>query len=201
MSAHAEFGEPQAGSRRITGFCGRYHMSNVRHATAAIKLAVSGFIQSDLPVFIMSATAAWGGRHSRHAGAIVKYLPPFDLIRRFVEISTVRGELRVSLSYDDFIKILRTMISGIEVDEDWYLRQYEDIARAVRDGTIASAQQHFIDDGYFEGRLPFPMPVNERWYFEQYPDVAESMRNGVVSSGQQHFAEDGYREGRLPYAL
>jgi hypothetical protein len=131
----------------------------------------------------------------------VKYLPPFDLIRRFMEISTVRGELRVSVSYDDFIRILRLMISGIEVNEAWYLQQYEDIARAVKDGSIASAKQHFVDDGYFEGRRPFPMPVNERWYLEQYPDVAESMRKGVVASGDQHFTEDGYREGRLPYSF
>jgi hypothetical protein len=131
----------------------------------------------------------------------VKYLPPFDLIRRLVEISTIRGELRVSVSYDDFIKILRMMISGVEVDEAWYLKQYEDIALAVTEGSIGSAKQHFMDDGYFEGRRPFPMPVSERWYLEQYPDVAESMRKGVVASGEQHFSEDGYREGRLPHAL
>jgi hypothetical protein len=118
-----------------------------------------------------------------------------------VEVSTVRGELRVSLSYDDFIKIMRMMISGIEVDERWYLNEHEDIARAVTDGELASAKRHFLDDGYFEGRRPFPMPVDERWYLEAYPDVAESVRKGVVTSGEQHFAEDGYREGRLPYEL
>jgi hypothetical protein len=131
----------------------------------------------------------------------VKYLPPFDLIRRMVEVSTVKGELRVSLSYEDLMKILRMMISGIEVDEAWYLREHEDIARAVQSGRIASAKQHFIDDGYFEGRLPFPMPVNERYYLTHNPDVAESVRKGVVDSGAQHFAEDGYREGRLPYEV
>ena len=131
----------------------------------------------------------------------MKYLPPFDLIRRSVEISTVRGELRVSLSYDDFVQILRLMISGIAVAEEWYLTEYPDIAQAIRDGKVESAKQHFIDDGFFEGRRPFPMDVDERWYLQQYPDVAESVRTGVVASGQQHFAEDGYREGRLPYAF
>src|SRR5262249_46854246 len=135
------------------------------------------------------------------AGGIVTYLPPFDLIRRMVEVSTVRGELRVSLSYDDFIKLLRMMISGTELNEDWYLAEHEDIARAVASGTVASAKQHFVDDGYFEGRLPFPMTVDERWYLEQYPDVAESVRKGAVGSAQQHFIEDGYREGRLPFPL
>ena len=134
-------------------------------------------------------------------GGSVNYLPPFDLIRRMVEVSTVRGELRVSLSYDDFIKILRMIIVGIDVDEEWYLREYEDIAQAVGDGSVASAKQHFVDDGFFEGRLPFPMPVDERWYLQQYPDVAESVRKGVIGSGQQHFTEDGYREGRLPHSV
>ena len=131
----------------------------------------------------------------------MKYLPPFDLIRRSVEISTVRGELRVSLSYDEFVRVLRLMISGIEVHEEWYLTEYPDIAQAIRDGKVESARQHFIDDGFFEGRRPFPMDVDERWYLEQYPDVAESVRTGVVGSGQQHFVEDGYREGRLPYGF
>lgn len=131
----------------------------------------------------------------------MKYLPPFDLIRRSVEISTVRGELRVSLSYDDFVSVLRLMISGIQVNEEWYLTEYPDIAQAIRDGKVASARQHFIDDGFFEGRRPFPMDVDERWYLQQYPDVAESVRTGVVGSAQQHFVEDGYREGRLPYGF
>jgi hypothetical protein len=131
----------------------------------------------------------------------MRYVPPFDLMRRMVEVSTVRGELRVSMSYDDFIKILRMMITGIEIDENWYLATHEDIARAIAGGSVASARQHFVDDGFFEGRLPFPMPVDERWYLEQYPDVADSVRKGIVGSAQQHFAEDGYREGRLPFPL
>ncbi len=131
----------------------------------------------------------------------MKYIPPFDLLRRSVEISTVRGELRVSLSYDDFIKLIRLMISGIEVDETWYRRQYDDIGKAIRDGQIHSAKQHFVDDGYFEGRLPFPISVDEDWYQRQNPDVGDSVRKGVVHSAQTHFEEDGYREGRLPFDL
>lgn len=132
-------------------------------------------------------------------GDIVKYVPPFDLIRRSVEITTVRGELRVNVSYEDFVKILKMMISGIEVDEDWYLRTYEDIGKAVKEGTVKSARQHFIDDGYFEGRLPAPIRVDQAWYLREYPDVAESVRTGLVASAQAHFDGDGYREGRLPF--
>lgn len=131
----------------------------------------------------------------------MKYLPPFEMIRRSIEISTVRGELRVNVSYEDFVGILRTMIKGVEVDEAWYARTYEDIGNAVKDGVIRSSKQHFVDDGYFEGRLPFPIPVNERWYLTEYPDVAESIRKGIVESGQDHFDRDGYGEGRLPFGL
>jgi len=123
------------------------------------------------------------------------------LIRRSIEISTVRGELRVNISYEDLVKILRTMISGIEVNEAWYLKNYEDIAGAVRDGIVGSAKQHFVDDGYFEGRLPFPIIVDESWYLAQNPDVAKSIREGDVTTAQAHFDQDGYREGRLPCGM
>ena len=131
----------------------------------------------------------------------MKYLPPFELIRRSVEISTVRGELRVNVPYDDFVKLLKLLIAGIEVNEAWYLQTYQDIAQAIKDGTVRSARQHFVDDGYFEGRLPFPIQVDERWYMQRYPDVGESVRNGRIPSAQSHFDEDGYREGRLPFGM
>ena len=131
----------------------------------------------------------------------MKYLPPFELIRRSIEISTIRGELRVNLSYDNFVKILRMMIQGIEVDEAWYARAYEDIGNAVKDGALRSSKQHFVDDGYFEGRLPFPIMIDERWYLAENPDVADSIRKGVVDSAQDHFNRDGYREGRLPFGM
>jgi hypothetical protein len=131
----------------------------------------------------------------------VKYLPPFEMIRRSIEISTVRGELRVNVSYEDFVGILRTMIQGVVIDEAWYARTYEDIGDAVKGGVIRSPKQHFVDDGYFEGRLPFPILVDERWYLAENPDVAESIRKGTVGSAQEHFNKDGYREGRLPFGL
>jgi hypothetical protein len=71
----------------------------------------------------------------------------------------------------------------------------------VREGGVKSARQHFVDDGYFEGRRAFPVQVDEKWYTETYPDVAESIRQGAIPSAQAHFDGDGYREGRLPFRL
>ena len=90
-------------------------------------------------------------------GETMKYLPPFELIRRSIEISTVRGELRVNILYENFVTLLRQLIQGIEVDEAWYLKQNPDVADSIRNGSVSSAQEHFERDGYREGRLPFQM--------------------------------------------
>jgi hypothetical protein len=66
---------------------------------------------------------------------------------------------------------------------------------------VQSARQHFLSDGYFEGRRPFPIIVDEKWYLATNPDVADSIRAGIVASAQEHFDKDGYREGRLPFGM
>jgi hypothetical protein len=129
----------------------------------------------------------------------VRYLPPFDVIKREIVTSSVKGELRVTMSYDTFLRIIKMFAATLDVEESWYLHHYDDIARVVRNGKLPSGRQHFVDDGYFEGRLPFPIKVDEQWYLAQNPDVAEDVRKGVIASGQAHFDEFGYREGRLPF--
>ena len=131
----------------------------------------------------------------------MRYLPPFDAIRNGIVTSSVRGELHVSLSHDAFLRIIKMYLATVDVDEDWYLRQNQDIAKVVADGQLTSGRRHFIDDGYFEGRLPFPIKVDEQWYLGQNPDVADDVRKGVIASGQAHFNAFGYREGRLPFPL
>lgn len=105
------------------------------------------------------------------------------------------------MSYDSFLKIIKMFTAAMDVDESWYLSHNDDIARVVREGRLRSGRRHFVDDGYFEGRLPFPIKVDERWYLAQNPDVAEDVRRGVMASGQAHFEEFGYQEGRLPFPL
>jgi hypothetical protein len=132
-------------------------------------------------------------------GGAVRYIPPFAVIKESVEISTSKGQLIATATYENLIRIIKLLVSGLEVDEDWYLLQYPDVAAAVAEGTIISARQHFVDDGYFEGRLPIAMEVDERWYNKEYPDVAESIRKGDEPSAQAHFLREGYKEGRLPF--
>jgi hypothetical protein len=73
-----------------------------------------------------------------------------------------------------------------------------DVAVACRAGQVASAQEHFTQNGYFEGRLPFKITVDEDWYLKAYPDVANGIAAGAFASAQEHFVAIGYLEGRLP---
>jgi hypothetical protein len=43
----------------------------------------------------------------------------------------------------------------IKVDERYYLEQNAGVADYVRKGLLESGQQHFDENGYNEGRLPF----------------------------------------------
>ena len=129
----------------------------------------------------------------------MNYVPPFEAIKTFVTFAAVKGELTINASYHQFTSLVRTLLQGIEVNEAWYLTQYPDVAEAVRDGIVNSAREHFLNDGYFEGRAPFPIQVDEAWYLEQNPGVAEYIARGELESAQQHFEEYGYREGRKPF--
>ena len=126
------------------------------------------------------------------------FLPPFEEIKAYLTFAAVKGELTVSASYNQFTSMIRTLLQGVEVDDVWYLGQYPDVADAIRKGTIKSAKDHFLNDGYFEGRLPFPIEVDEAWYLEQNPGVAEYIARGELESAQRHFNDHGYREGRKP---
>jgi len=113
--------------------------------------------------------------------------------------STVRGETRVNMSYEEIQKMIRLLLAVIEVDEQFYIDNNPDVADGIRSGTIRSAREHFMDHGYFEGRQPYAVKVDERWYLEHNEDVAATVRVGTYASGQAHFDGPGYPEGRRPY--
>ncbi len=129
------------------------------------------------------------------------YIPPFEIVRGRLTLTNLRGKLMVSSSYDEIVEMIKLLLTNINVDEAWYLRQNPDIAEAIKAGHVKSARLHFIHNGYFEGRRPFPITVDEKFYFAQYPEIAEAVRRGEIESAQRHFDDHGYREGRLPKPL
>ena len=117
-----------------------------------------------------------------------------------LKLVSFEEEGRVSVDEAFFRALLGSMIETIEFDPTYYVTKYADIKKAIRDGVVESAHAHYVQSGYFEGRLPRRIPVNERWYVATYPDVGKALKAELFKNGQQHFEENGYREGRLPSA-
>ena len=76
--------------------------------------------------------------------------------------------------------------------ETFYLENNPDIRAALEEGLIPSAQWHFENFGWQEGRNPSPF-FDVNFYLEQNPDVDEAGVNPL-----EHFNEFGWQEGRDP---
>gem|GEM_PF-360374 len=89
-------------------------------------------------------------------------------------------------------------------DEEAYLEQNPDVAKAVAKGDFSSGREHFMRNGYREirdGRRRFEhpalvMPFDEDSYLAQNPDVARAVAAGDFPTGRDHFLARGYREIR-----
>jgi hypothetical protein len=131
----------------------------------------------------------------------MNYVPPFSVIRGSFSMITSKGDVVATIKYEELINIIRNFLAAIDVDEEWYCRNYPDIAAAIQAGQISSAREHFVKDGYFEGRLPFAMSVDEDWYLKTYSDIGDAVQQGSVASASEHFASFGYEEGRFPFKV
>jgi len=113
-------------------------------------------------------------------------------------VSSAKGSY-VAVAWDLLHELLAIHISGIAVDEAWYLDANPDVAAAVRQGTLSGAAEHYVQSGYFEDRMPYCIVVDAAWYEEQYEDVKLAVANGSYGSAQEHFESVGYAEGRHPF--
>jgi hypothetical protein len=93
-------------------------------------------------------------------------------------------------------EIMLLAISKLPFDEDFYLSSYSDIRTAYSSGRISDLRAHFVDTGYFEGRLGVNPNIDERFYRETYPDVAAAIAKGDVTSCLDHYVLMGAAEGR-----
>ena len=58
------------------------------------------------------------------------------------------------MSRSGFLTLMQELLAHADFDEAWYLSTYKDVADAVAQKKIASAREHYLHYGYFEGRLP-----------------------------------------------
>jgi hypothetical protein len=94
--------------------------------------------------------------------------------------------------------LLQIALAAADFDEEAYLKENPDVAKAVGQGEVESAHLHYMGFGYFEGRQGGGPEVNEDWYLQKYPDVASATRDGKIKSAKQHFHLIGAAEGRAP---
>lgn len=61
------------------------------------------------------------------------------------------------VSWESFTGVVQRFLPLLPFDEKWYCEQYPDIAAAVANGEMRSAHDHFISNGFFEGREGIPV--------------------------------------------
>src|ERR1019366_6054489 len=87
--------------------------------------------------------------------------------------------------------LLKTIVQCAPFSEEFYLEAYADIAEAYAAGQIPDLHRHYIEFGYFEGRVGAPGEVDEAYYTNLYKDVGQAMLSGDVKSGAEHYQESG----------
>jgi hypothetical protein len=83
-------------------------------------------------------------------------------------------------------------------DSLYYLNANPDVQRAILDGSLADAEQHFRLFGAVEGRNP-NAAFNSAEYLAQNPDVRAAVALGqTFTSAWDHYIQYGAAEGRSP---
>jgi len=129
-----------------------------------------------------------------------EYLPHIDLLLQALRINRARLNSKSKIAID--AKLLRGLIEAsvarTPFSEEFYLRTYPDIAEARAAGTIPDVHRHYIETGFFEGRLGSPPPVDEAFYTSYYKDVGQAVTRGEIISATEHYLRQGAAEGRIP---
>ena len=136
-----------------------------------------------------------GGLATLSLSDVRKHLPSIKIV------SDARSNIEdgaISMSISDLRKILRIALSGVQVDEEWYLSQVPGLSEALRNKAFQNVTEHFYIHGFLEGRLPRKPHVDEAFYVTAYKDVAQGIKAGKVKSAFDHYVSSGYLEGRLP---
>jgi len=127
---------------------------------------------------------------------------PFETYAMLLNLKKVLPSSKsnyVAVDRDYWIAAFSAHVGQVDLDEEWYLGRYPDVAEAVSGGVLRGALDHYCHSGYFEHRMPYFIKVNTEWYLSENPDVEGAIRHEIYKSAQEHFEETGYREGRHPY--
>ena len=130
------------------------------------------------------------------------YVVPFNVLLKQVGLPDHLDEgQQVQMTREQLLSLVRKLLVSVPVDDKWYIATYPDVEQGIQGGSVKSAKDHFVSNGYFEGRLPAKVVVDEAFYTSRYPDVAEGIDEGEIQSAQEHFETHGFVEGRIPFSL
>ena len=128
------------------------------------------------------------------------YIPHYDAILH--AIGTTREELKgkteIEIPMSLFKFLLQNALSHGEFNLPGYLAANKDIQDAAKSGRVPDPKAHYVDYGFFEGRLGATPAVDEAWYRRTYADIGAAVRKGAIASGAEHFNAIGAEEFRAP---
>ena len=130
------------------------------------------------------------------------YLPHIELILQSLRVARDRldGRGKVAVNPQFLVHAIRQMVKSLPFDEGFYLTTYDDVAQAHGIGEIGDLHSHFIEVGFFEGRLGAEPDVDSEYYLKTYPDVGRAIAGGLIGSASEHYIYHGIVEGRAPNA-
>jgi hypothetical protein len=130
------------------------------------------------------------------------YLPPFavilGLLGRSRSSPPIADDQTVTLPFGVLRLLLRGALASAPFHEEHYLHLYADVAAAVFRGEIRNGREHFVTNGYFEGREGCSEDFAESWYLSANADVALAVRAGTFDSARDHYIQSGMFELRGP---
>src|SRR5687767_4530348 len=105
-------------------------------------------------------------QYSARRGVSVRatYFPSAALLLANLRVDKDRfgGPRKTLVSLALLRELVEVALAGLEFNQEWYLKQYPDVARAWRETKITDLHEHFVRSGYFEGRLPGPPAFDEK---------------------------------------
>lgn len=128
------------------------------------------------------------------------YFPHVDLLLSAMRIDHDRLNSRSKVAIDARLlrRIVQAAIERLPFSVEFYRATYPDIAAAEAAGQIPDLHRHFVETGYFEGRLGNPPAIDADAYVAAYPDVAEAIAEGRIAGAAEHYLLSGAAEGRVP---
>ena len=83
-----------------------------------------------------------------------------------------------------------------ELDADFYLSAHTDVTLAAGTRNADAAHHHYLNWGYYEGRLPFRF--DPAWYAARYPMAALEVAQGDYRDFPHHYIAVGRARGYRP---